>query len=532
MKQLLFGLLLFFPFALTAQVIPRLDSLNNSLNSTLDSLNKVEKNLEPGNKLDSARHSFQVKVDTLLNPVSAPLDSLNQSIKAKKDDLYALKPHQKFSHKLDSLQELTALPENKLSEWEAKQNKTINSGIDKVGDKAQDNTEFVNRIPGAELSNEQLGNFPDLQSTKMGEFPKPPGSSEADQVKDLGSGLNDEKPDNSQISNPMKSDGKSNKIADKIKETKELSNGKIGQLKEDSGMEKVAEEFQEFKGYSQELEGYQEDIEKAKEGDLERVEKRVENKVVENFDEIGEVKGQSEGIRQELAGQAQQLEQVEQEAYVKQQLQEKAMEVVNAQFSSENLEKVQLAKQKLNKYKSKYSSWQYISDSLRVKRNSLKDKPFIERVSPGFVFEILRGDQLYLDLAPSIGYKFTQRISLHGAYMYRFVFDTEDTKFEWGQPTYGPRFFAVYEVNKGFQGIVGYEQLRTNVPRNQAIAETSRKWVRGGFVGIGKAYSISKKVKGNLQVLYNFLYDHKTPYPMRYNVRMGFDFSFKKKLKK
>jgi hypothetical protein len=56
-----------------------------------------------------------------------------------------------------------------------------------------------------------------------------------------------------------------------------------------------------------------------------------------------------------------------------------------------------------------------------------------------------------------------------------------------------------------------------------------REWVWNLLGGIKKDYRISKRLRGNLQLMYNFIDPKdKSPYP-RQNVRIGFEFGWGKK---
>ncbi len=513
---------------LSAQEKAGRDSLDFQLSAPMDSLKRMEEVHLQSGRIDSIRgESFQVKKDTTLKPVKGAADSLLQKTEAKIDSLKVLElPHGQYTQRLDSLKQVGQQPLHQLQELETKGKREVNSLSDKVNFKVQKETAFVNRIPGAELSNDQLSDLPKVPDTPI------------NKVGDLAGGFDIPVPEldientiDPKIETPALESKKLGSYQNKVKDAAEFPAEKVGELKDESGFNKAAEGIEEVKGYGDEVNGYQEDIAKAKEGDLEGVEKRAEQKLVENMNELGGLQGQENVLKQEMEQQAQQLKQVQDQAYIKQQLQEQAMMQVQDQFSGEKLEKLKAARQKLSKQKKSYVGLRNISDSLKVKRSSLKGKPFRERITPGFAFEVFRGEVINLDLALGVGYKFNKRISLHSAYMYRFSFDKNANTFVWKNPSYGPRFYGVYTLSKSFRGIILYEQIRTNVPRNRILPETSRNWEQSAYVGVGKAYAISKLVKGDLQVLYNFMYNHKTPYPKRVHIRMGFDFNLKKKRK-
>ena len=81
------------------------------------------------------------------------------------------------------------------------------------------------------------------------------------------------------------------------------------------------------------------------------------------------------------------------------------------------------------------------------------------------------------------------------------------------------------------------ESMNTFVPplitSNTAADPNNRQWVWGMFGGIKKEYQLSKTIRGNIQMMYNFhdRFYKTSPYADRLNVRMGFEFPMKKKAK-
>jgi hypothetical protein len=66
-------------------------------------------------------------------------------------------------------------------------------------------------------------------------------------------------------------------------------------------------------------------------------------------------------------------------------------------------EVLQQAMQTMAKYKQKYESLNSLSDIKKRPPNPLKAKPFIERLLPGVGFQVLRNDDLLLDVNPYVG---------------------------------------------------------------------------------------------------------------------------------
>src|SRR5690606_5935214 len=101
---------------------------------------------------------------------------------------------------------------------------------------------------------------------------------------------------------------------------------------------------------------------------------------------------------------------------------------------------------------------------------------------------------------------------------------------------YGYRGFTEFMLHKGIFVHAEYEMLKTLV-RDSIMFKTTesileKKWIDGLLLGIGKEYKIAGRVKGNMQVLYNFLNEPNSPYQNKVMVRFGFSFQLKDKIRK
>lgn len=74
-------------------------------------------------------------------------------------------------------------------------------------------------------------------------------------------------------------------------------------------------------------------------------------------------------------------------------------------------------------------------------------------------------------------------------------------------------------------------KFNTWVPQTVTFIDGNRRvWVWSVFVGIKKEYTLSKKIRGNFQTLYNVYDDHaNSPYADKLVVRLGFEWPRKNK---
>jgi len=218
------------------------------------------------------------------------------------------------------------------------------------------------------------------------------------------------------------------------------------------------------------------------------------------------------------------------------QLKEQARKVAVDHFAGKE-EQLKAAMQKMSKYKTKYSSIKNISEITKKPPNAMKGKAFIERIVPGIGIQMhKKGDDLMVDFNPYVGYRVTGRITAGPGWNQRVAYNMDHRLFSPGARIFGPRLFGEFKLGKGFSPRAEVEVMNTKIPPSTitpAIDPESREWVWGAFVGIKKEYKIFKRVKGTAYVMTR-LFDpnHKSPYADVLNVRFGFEFPMKKKLKK
>ncbi|MBL0745092.1 hypothetical protein [Chryseolinea lacunae] len=189
------------------------------------------------------------------------------------------------------------------------------------------------------------------------------------------------------------------------------------------------------------------------------------------------------------------------------------------------------------KYKKKYGSLNSLSDIPKKRPNEMRGKPWYERVVPGIAMQIQKkGEDVMVDFNPYAGYRFTGRLTAGAGWNQRVAYNTERRYFDHASRIYGPRVFGEYKLWKGFSPRLEVETMNTYVPPLSRLTlpdQGQREWVWGVFVGVKKEYRFIKNVKGTaLIMLRTFDPHHKSPYGDVLNVRFGFEFPMKKKVKK
>ncbi|MEM7549569.1 MAG: hypothetical protein AAF363_07840 [Bacteroidota bacterium] len=320
----------------------------------------------------------------------------------------------------------------------------------------------------------------------------------------------------------------------KLDKVKNTPKEQVDKVKIINGVRNASDKLNKSKEITGKAGEYQEELAKVKEGDLDGLEQRAEDKAV-NLKEAKLLKEQQAEFENSKLKQEEYKEEIEQyqdKEFLQQEVQTKAREMAVEHFARHQ-NKLTAAQEKLSVYKRKYKSLSSIKDISKNKPNAYRGKSLKERLTPGFNMEVQRSAYTGIDLAPFIGYKLNDHLSIYGSYLYRFNFDNDAQNFLFEKNTnvHGPRIFGNYQVYKGFYGTLALDHIRTSVFSLDNTSESKTNWVTGGFIGIGKRYKFAKRVVGSIQGLYNFLHNSRSPYKRPYNIRIGFELEMRKKPK-
>ncbi len=166
------------------------------------------------------------------------------------------------------------------------------------------------------------------------------------------------------------------------------------------------------------------------------------------------------------------------------------------------------------------------TDLPNFKPNSQKTKPFLKRLEYGFNIQFERNTSFVpstTDFALTIGYKLNDNsiIGFGGSYKLGLG-NIQHINFI-GQGL-GLRSFLDYKIKKQFYISGGYEMNYNATFKSIAQLKNYNTWQRSELLGVSKKYQISKKVKGNIQLLYDFLAHSHTPISQPFVYRVGYNF--------
>ena len=302
---------------------------------------------------------------------------------------------------------------------------------------------------------------------------------------------------------------------------KSTFNNEFEQLGQSINMDKLNLGQQHLQEYTAKVQGYQEQVNNAPEALEQKARSLEEVKAFENK-------------KAAFSPYQEQMSQLGEEGHAKEKVVQKAKTMAKDHFAGQQ-EKLLAAQSKLTKLKQKMGKFGALNGGKLKKENEMKGKPLGERLVLGGNFQLHPGDLVSLDISPIVGYRWTKlfRIGLGGTY--RTTFD-EKEKFLLSdeKEVFGYRGFVEHDVYKGFYAHGEYERLKGEGLSKKNIQQDRRAntWRDGALLGLGKSYKIKNKIKGNVMVLYNFLYDEQSLYNKPWNLRFGFELMGSGKQKK
>ena len=514
----------------------------STLSSKIDSLLiKIEKVKAPALSLpDTLKTSFsqatsiksktQTKYDSTVNLLNKPQEELNRYT-GKIDSM-----QNRITKKIDSLSNLTN-PNHLLIKGldslrgqldSLKQTGIGKSATDAVGKVNQAQTKVTEKVSAIENKiNEKLGLF-NSSGGNAGSvnLPSVPGLNNGNPIGQLNTNLNlPENPLGNSLDIDHKLPGVGLNQLDGIKDVANVPKKKLGEFANMDGIKEVKGKMGEVSKVSTEINAYSKDARNLAQGnigDVEQLPKTLETKAADLAD--------VNSLQKEFAPVADYTEMLKKwnsdPDVAKELALNKAKDVAVNHFVGHEQD-VKVAMDKLSKVKTKYKDADGVIDMFKKHQNTLKDKPFIERLLPGIGIQIQKKQSIWVDFNPYVGYKISNRFVGGLGWNERVSFNTKQKSFIHQDRIYGARSFVQFKLKEGFL-LRGEAEIMNAYVLPYLLVNTdpaSRQWVWSYFGGIKRDFKFSKFLMGNVQVMYN-LYnpEHRSPYVSRLNIRMGFEF--------
>jgi hypothetical protein len=193
---------------------------------------------------------------------------------------------------------------------------------------------------------------------------------------------------------------------------------------------------------------------------------------------------------------------------------------------------VQSAQGQLNVLKDKarkFSSGSYGNtdggDIPGFKPNEQKTKSFFQRLEYGGNIQTQRARYFFpvtSDIAVSLGYKINNKSSAGIGASYKLGWGNNWSSIDVTQQGVGLRSYLDWKFKGSFYLSGGYEQNYNAMINSIDVLKNYSAWQTSGLIGISKKYTVSKKINGDMKLLWDFLSYQQIPKAQPILFRIGY----------
>jgi hypothetical protein len=195
---------------------------------------------------------------------------------------------------------------------------------------------------------------------------------------------------------------------------------------------------------------------------------------------------------------------------------------------------VQSAQGQLNQLKNKVSSYSNGSygntgdeDIPGFKPNTQKTKSFLQRMEYGGNVQSQKARYFFpvtSDIALSLGYKLNEKSVIGVGASYKLGWGNNWNNIKISHQGVGLRSYLDWKIKGSFYFSGGYEQNYRNMISSVDQLQNYSAWQTSGLVGVSKKYSLSKKIKGDMKILWDFMSYQQIPKTQPILFRVGYSF--------
>lgn len=160
------------------------------------------------------------------------------------------------------------------------------------------------------------------------------------------------------------------------------------------------------------------------------------------------------------------------------------------------------------------------------KPNSQKTKSIFQRLEYGTNIQSQKAGRFFpvtSDIGLSLGYKLHDNSSVGVGMSYKIGFGNGFKNFKLSHQGMGLRSYVDYKIKSGIYLAGGYELNYRNMIKSIIELQNYSAWQKSGLVGLSKKYKAGKKLKGNIQVLWDFLSSQQVPKTETIIFRIGYN---------
>ena len=190
---------------------------------------------------------------------------------------------------------------------------------------------------------------------------------------------------------------------------------------------------------------------------------------------------------------------------------------------------IQAAQTELQQLRNKIGSGGGSSDDdlPDFKPNGQKTKSFAQRLEYGMNIQSQKAQYYFPntgDIGLSVGYKLNDKSVIGIGASYKVGFGTGWRNIRFSQQGVGLRSYVDWKIKGSIWISGGMEMNYKNLFNSISQLRNYDAWQQSGLIGISKKYQVSKKIKGKIQFLWDFLSYQQKPKTQPIVFRVGYNF--------
>lgn len=161
------------------------------------------------------------------------------------------------------------------------------------------------------------------------------------------------------------------------------------------------------------------------------------------------------------------------------------------------------------------------------KPNHQKTRTFLQRLELGSNMQSVKANRFFpstTDIGLSLGYKLNDRSILGIGASYKMAWGKNIRHMSISHQGVGVRSFVDYKLKGSIWLSGGAEMNYRSACQNFDILRNYSAWQKSALLGLSKKYQVGKKLKGNMQLFYDFLYKQQVPRTQAVLFRLGYTF--------
>lgn len=159
--------------------------------------------------------------------------------------------------------------------------------------------------------------------------------------------------------------------------------------------------------------------------------------------------------------------------------------------------------------------------------NQQRKKIFLQRLEFGTNLQTAKSNGYFpsiTDLGLSVGYKINDKSIIGVGFSYKLGLGKDISHIKFSSEGAGLRNYVDYKLKKSFWLSGGAEMNYLNRFNSITALQRFDAWQTSALLGLTKKISVGKKLKGKIQLMYDFLYLNKLPANQPFVFRSGYSF--------